>query len=61
MSFKKHSDSKNSKFCIKCEKNFNEKENFNWSCITHQGLFNYENNIWWCCGKIGIKAKGCKQ
>jgi hypothetical protein len=35
-----------------------ESENFNWSCRTHQSEFGGE--MWWCCGKIGKDAIGCK-
>jgi hypothetical protein len=35
-----------------------ETENFNWSCRTHQSEFGGE--LWWCCGKAGIQAIGCK-
>lgn len=37
---------------------FNEKENFNWSCKLHQGEWGGE--IWWCCGKTVKEAIGCK-
>jgi len=48
-------------FCIMCKKPYDEKLNFNWSCIVHQGDFNVEDDMWWCCGKNGEKAIGCKR
>lgn len=47
-----------SKVCKKCGKDFMEKENFNWSCSTHQSEFSGE--MWWCCGKTQKEARGCK-
>ena len=47
-----------SKVCKKCSKDFMEKENFNWSCSTHQSEFSGE--MWWCCGKNAKEARGCK-
>lgn len=47
-----------SKTCGKCGKEFNEKENFNWSCRTHQSSWGGE--MWWCCGKRGKDMPGCK-
>ncbi len=44
--------------CRNCGKDFNEKENFNWSCRTHYSEFGGE--VWWCCLKKGQKALGCK-
>lgn len=46
------------KVCKNCGKDYNEKENFNWSCRTHRSEFSGE--IWWCCGKEDIKQPGCK-
>ena len=37
------------KMCRICNKEFHEKENFNWSCRTHRGV--YGGEMWWCCGK----------
>ena len=48
----------NSKFCINCNKDFNEKENFNWSCKVHRS--EYGDHMWWCCGKRDYNAQGCK-
>ena len=47
-----------SKFCINCQKDFSEKENFNWSCQVHRS--EYGDHMWWCCGKRDINAPGCK-
>jgi len=46
------------KRCKKCGKDYTETENFNWSCRTHQSDFG--GVMWWCCGKIGKDAIGCK-
>lgn len=46
------------KTCKKCSKEFNEKENFNWSCRTHQS--DWGGEMWWCCGKRDRDAPGCK-
>jgi hypothetical protein len=47
-----------SKTCKNCTKEYNEKENFNWSCRTHQS--DWGGEVWWCCGKRGIEQPGCK-
>lgn len=46
------------KQCKNCSKEFNEKENFNWSCRMHQSEWGGE--MWWCCGKRGKEQPGCK-
>jgi len=46
------------KTCKNCGKEYLEAENFNWSCRTHQSDFGGE--MWWCCGKLGSQALGCK-
>jgi hypothetical protein len=46
------------KVCKSCNQEFNEKQNFNWSCRTHHYAFSGE--IWWCCGKRGQNEPGCK-
>lgn len=46
------------KVCKNCNKEFNEKENFNWSCRVHQSEWGGE--MWWCCGKRGKEQPGCK-
>ena len=48
----------NQKICKKCGKEYLEKENYNWSCRTHQSEFGGE--MWWCCGKTDKEAAGCK-
>ena len=37
------------KTCKNCGKEYNEKENFNWSCTQHIG--DWGGQMWWCCGK----------
>jgi len=46
------------KMCKLCAQEFHEKENFNWSCRTHRGV--YGGEMWWCCGKRGKDQPGCK-
>lgn len=46
------------KNCKKCGKEYNEKDNFKWSCRTHQS--EYSGEIWWCCGKEKANQPGCK-
>jgi hypothetical protein len=46
------------KICELCSLEYNEKENFKWSCRSHQS--NYSGTIWWCCGKKDKKATGCR-
>jgi hypothetical protein len=46
------------KMCKMCAMEFHEKENFNWSCRTHRGV--YGGEMWWCCGKRGKDQPGCK-
>ena len=46
------------KMCRNCGKEFHEKENFNWSCRTHQS--EHGGEMWWCCGKRGKEQPGCK-
>ena len=48
-----------SKFCVNCGKEYNEKENFHWSCQTHRST--YGGHMWWCCGKTDENAPGCKR
>jgi len=45
------------KICMKCQKIFQDSENFNWSCRTHKS--EYGNEMWWCCGKTSRDAAGC--
>ena len=44
--------------CKVCQRLYVELENFNWSCRTHYGEFSGE--MWWCCGKPGREALGCR-
>jgi uncharacterized protein YfcZ (UPF0381/DUF406 family) len=48
----------NQKFCINCQKDYLEKENYNWSCQLHRS--DYGGEMWWCCGKKDSNAVGCK-
>jgi hypothetical protein len=45
------------KMCNNCGTEFNEKDNYNWSCLTHKS--DYGGEMWWCCGKKNINDKGC--
>lgn len=60
LSSKKSLDEKNTdeRLCQKCKKVYKESENFNWSCKVH--ISTYSSEIWWCCGKKGESAPGCK-
>jgi len=44
--------------CRNCQKLYTDNDNFNWSCKIH--LSEYNGEMWWCCGKSGISAPGCK-
>ena len=46
------------KVCRKCGQDYNEANNFNWSCRTHPS--EYSGEIYWCCGKRGKLTPGCK-
>lgn len=46
------------RICKNCQRVYEDSENFNWSCRTHQSDFSGE--IWWCCGKAGREAAGCR-
>lgn len=46
------------KLCRMCQRVYTEAENFQWSCKIHTGEFGAE--VWWCCGKTGREAIGCK-
>ena len=48
----------NQKICKKCGKEYLEKENYYWSCRTHQS--DWGGEMWWCCGKTTKDAAGCK-
>ena len=49
------------KSCKWCNKEYDEKTNFNWSCRTHRGDYSEVDDIWWCCGKKGKNQPGCKK
>ncbi|EPR61285.1 hypothetical protein TGME49_280435 [Toxoplasma gondii ME49] len=44
--------------CKNCGKDYEETENYNWSCRTHHS--EYGGEMWWCCGKLGKNAPGCR-
>ena len=46
------------KICKKCGKDYNEKDNLNWSCRQH--MSQYSGEMWWCCRKKGLDAAGCQ-
>jgi len=46
------------KVCRLCQKMFVESENYNWSCRTHPS--EYGSEMYWCCGKVGRDAPGCR-
>ena len=46
------------KHCQNCNKEYNQNENFNWSCCTHRS--EWGGTMWWCCGKTKLNAAGCK-
>lgn len=47
-----------SKVCKNCQTEYNDKENFNWSCRTHSS--EWGGTVWWCCGKTDKEHPGCK-
>lgn len=47
-----------SKTCKNCNQEYQEKDNFNWSCRTHQS--EWGGRVWWCCGKDSKDQPGCK-
>lgn len=55
---KKGNFDQSQKTCKNCSKDYDEKENFNWSCRVHSSEFGGE--MWWCCGKKGKEQAGCK-
>lgn len=46
------------KVCRSCGKTYYDNENYNWSCRIH--FSQYGGELWWCCGKEGQNAPGCK-
>lgn len=46
------------KICQNCNKEYNDMDNFKWSCRIHQS--DYSGEVWWCCGKADENAPGCK-
>ncbi|TNV87212.1 hypothetical protein FGO68_gene4183 [Halteria grandinella] len=48
----------NQKICRNCQQEYNDTENYNWSCRTHPGEFG--GVIWWCCGRKNKDDAGCR-
>ena len=46
------------RICRHCQRVYVDSENFNWSCRTHQSEF--AEGVWWCCGRQGKEASGCR-
>lgn len=46
------------KICKNCGKSYYDNENYNWSCRIH--FSQYSGEMWWCCGKEGANAPGCR-
>ena len=46
------------KNCKLCGVEYIERDNFKWSCRTHQS--DYGGEMWWCCGKADPNTPGCK-
>jgi chromosome segregation ATPase len=46
------------KVCRSCGRTYYDNENYNWSCRIH--FSQYGGELWWCCGKQGQNAPGCK-
>ena len=47
------------KTCMKCNNEFREKENFNWSCKQHIYPYSDDVGMWWCCGNRNKNHGGC--
>jgi hypothetical protein len=45
--------------CKRCNKEFIEENNFNWSCTSHTSEFSGE--IYWCCGAKSKQSTGCQK
>jgi hypothetical protein len=60
LKFKKSNDDENKdeKICQLCKRLYKESDNYNWSCKVH--FSQYSGEIWWCCGKKGESAPGCR-
>jgi chromosome segregation ATPase len=46
------------KLCKNCGRSYYDSENYNWSCRVH--FSQYGGELWWCCGKEGQNALGCR-
>ena len=49
------------KSCKWCGRDYQEDNNFQWSCIRHTGDYSQDDEIYWCCGKRGKNTPGCKK
>ena len=47
------------KTCSRCCQEYDERDNFNWSCRVHASQ--YSGSMWWCCGKAHASDAGCQQ
>ena len=55
------------KICKNCTREYNEKDNFNWSCKTHKSEWSgeidavskKEKGMYWCCGNERKESQGC--
>lgn len=45
------------KMCKNCNKEYQEGDNYNWSCCVHRS--EWGGTMWWCCGKTKQNAPGC--
>ena len=46
------------KYCKNCGKEYTEQENYNWTCRVHKSEWNEE--IYFCCGKTAEASLGCR-
>lgn len=53
----KKDTSKSEKICKTCAIVYNDQNNFNWSCKTHNGM--WSGSMYWCCGQTIKTSKGC--
>ena len=48
------------KLCKNCGSDYQDSENYNWSCRFHlYPIYNDVDEFWWCCTKKGKDALGC--
>ena len=46
--------------CFICHKEYDEENNFKWSCRIHTHPWSDQVGLYWCCGKRKKTARGCK-